>query len=190
MRKDAEEGDWLEGFPRVAAMRKLRAWYQRHQRDLPWRRTNDLYAIWISEIMLQQTQVATVIPYYERFLSQFPDVGSLAEAEQEQVLRAWEGLGYYRRARQLHAAAKEIVQRHDGQFPDDFEQVHDLPGIGRYTAGAILSFGTDRPYPIVEANTLRLYSRLLLLREDPRKAAGQRKLWKFAAAARPKSTRR
>lgn len=171
---------WLKSF-----RRKLNHWFKRQQRDLPWRRTKSLYAIWVSEIMLQQTQVATVVPYYERFLERFPTAGDLASASESEVLRLWEGLGYYRRARQLHAAAKQIQREHGGQFPQEFESVLALPGVGRYTAGAILSMGLDQRQPIVEANTVRLYSRLLMLRTDPAKSPGQRALWSFAERLLP-----
>jgi A/G-specific adenine glycosylase len=170
---------------RRALQRKLLAWFRRAARDLPWRRTRDLYAIWISEIMLQQTQVATVIPYWQRFLACFPDARSLAAADEQEVLRLWEGLGYYRRARQLHAAARHVVARHDGQFPTDLESVLALPGIGRYTAGAILSIGLDQRLPILEANTIRVLSRLIAFEEDPASAAGQRALWSSAEAILP-----
>jgi A/G-specific adenine glycosylase len=130
--------------------------------------------------MLQQTQVTTVIPFYERFLQSFPTLAQLAASDEQHVLRHWEGLGYYRRARQLHRAARMVVEQHAGQFPQKFEQVLDLPGIGRYTAGAILSFAFDQRLPILEANTLRLYSRLSAFRGDPRSTAGQRWLWKCA----------
>ena len=129
--------------------------------------------------MLQQTTVVAVKPYYERFLEPFPDVAALAEANEEEVLRLWEGLGYYSRARNLHRAARAIVER-GGVFPETVEELQLLPGIGRYTAGAIVSFAFDRPAPIVEANTLRLYSRLLGYRDDPRSTIGQRWLWSFA----------
>ena len=145
--------------PTASLHQPLLRWFDRSARDLPWRRTSDLYAIWISEIMLQQTQVATVIPYYERFLARFPDVSTLAAADEQEVLRHWEGLGYYRRARQLHAAAHQIVATHSGKFPDTFAAVRELKGIGRYTAGAILSIGLDRRLPILEANTIRLFAR-------------------------------
>jgi len=130
--------------------------------------------------MLQQTQVATVIPYYHRFLAAFPDISSLAAAHEDRVLRLWEGLGYYRRARQLHRAAQQIVEAHGGQFPTDFETVRGLPGIGRYTAGAVLSFAFDQRWPILEANTIRVYARLLAERGDPRTSAGQKRLWQAA----------
>ncbi len=166
----------------VRVRRNLRRWYPRHARDLPWRRTRDPYAIWISEIMLQQTTVAAVIPYYERFLRQFPTIESLAKAPEAQVLRLWEGLGYYSRARNIHRMARQLVDEYDGEFPREVDALMRLPGIGRYTAGAIVSFAFDRPAPIVEANTLRLYSRLMGFAGDPRSTTGQRALWSFAEA--------
>ena len=169
------DSKWRQKF-----RRRLLSWYEANGRDLPWRRTHLPYRVWVSEIMLQQTQVETVKPYYARFLRQFPTVRKLAQAEEQEVLRAWEGLGYYRRARQLHAAAQVIVRDHQGRFPTTFDEVFALPGVGRYTAGAILSFSKNLPLPIVEANTIRLYSRLLGYDEDPTKAAGQKLLWAFA----------
>lgn len=164
----------------------LLKWFDRHQRDLPWRREKTPYRVWVSEIMLQQTQVATVIDYFNRFVRRFPDVQSLAAAEIEEVLRYWEGLGYYRRARQMHAAAQQIVQHHEGRFPQQFSEVLQLPGIGRYTAGAILSIACDQRLPILEGNTVRLYSRLVGLTTDPRLPSNQRQLWEFAEAILPK----
>ncbi|MEM9657392.1 MAG: A/G-specific adenine glycosylase [Planctomycetota bacterium] len=160
--------------------RRLLAWYDRHARDLPWRRSHDPYRVWVSEIMLQQTQVETVRPYFERFTAALPDVERLAAAHEQEVLRLWEGLGYYRRARGLHAAAKRIVTDHRGQLPRDVPTLMKLPGIGRYTAGAIASIAYDVRAPILEANTYRLLSRLIGYRGDPAKAAGQRLLWKTA----------
>ena len=177
---------WPSGAWKSAFRRRLLAWFGKHGRALPWRSTADPYAIWVSEIMLQQTQVATVIPYYGRFLSRFPNVAALAAADERQVMRWWEGLGYYRRARQLHAAAKRIAADYGGQFPRDAEVVRRLPGIGRYTAGAVLSFAFDAREPILEANTLRLFARLLALREDPLSGAGQKILWSAATAILPK----
>jgi A/G-specific adenine glycosylase len=165
--------------------RSLLTWFGAKARDLPWRRTRDLYSIWISEIMLQQTQVATVIDYYERFLAAFPSILALARAEETKVLRLWEGLGYYRRARQLHAAAKQIVAEHGGEFPRSYEAVRALPGIGRYTAGAILSIGLDQRLPILEANTIRVLSRLIALRDDPRTTQSQARLWQTAEEILP-----
>lgn len=161
------------------------AWFSRHQRDLPWRGSRDPYGVWISEIMLQQTQVVTVIPYYERFLAAFPDVRSLAAAPEHEVLRLWEGLGYYRRARQMHRAAQVLVAEHGGMFPRSAERIRELPGIGRYTAGAIASIAFDLPEAILEANTVRLLARLLAYRGDPASTAGQRLLWDAAAALVP-----
>jgi len=138
--------------------------------------------------MLQQTQVATVIPYFERFRERFPTPAALAAADEEEVLRMWEGLGYYRRARQLHAAAQQIVSAHQGAFPVDFDAVLALPGIGRYTAGAILSISQGQRQPIVEANTQRLYSRLLALRLPPAQKEANRLVWEFAAAILPRKS--
>ena len=162
--------------------RRLRAWYRSNARDLPWRKTRDPYAIWISEIMLQQTQVATVQRYFPRFLAEFPDALTLAAARESNVLRQWEGLGYYRRARQMHAAAKRIVSDHNGRFPCDFETLRQLPGIGRYTAGAILSIAFDAAQPILEANTIRLLSRLWAFRGNTHDRSGQTVLWNAAAS--------
>lgn len=171
---------------RAAFRRSLNAWYKKAARDLPWRRRSDPYAIWVSEIMLQQTVVATVESYFPRFLAQFPTIQALADSNEEDVLRAWEGLGYYRRARQLRKAAQVIVERHEGRFPRDIESVGNLPGIGRYTAGAVLSIAFDARTPILEANTIRLFSRLLSFDGDPRKAVGQRLLWEMAEAVLPR----
>jgi len=163
----------------------MRAWYRATARPLPWRKNPEPYRVWLSEIMLQQTTVTAVIPYYERFLQRFPTVADLAAAPEAEVLRLWEGLGYYSRARNLLRAARVVVDRQGGQFPATVEELQTLPGIGRYTAGAIVSFAFNRPAPIVEANTLRLYCRLMGLRVDPRSAAGQRLLWEFAAMLPP-----
>ena len=166
--------------------RKLKKWFADHGRDLPWRRTHDAYRIWISEVMLQQTQVATVIPYFKRFLDRFPAVTDLAAADEKEVLRLWEGLGYYRRARQLHKAAKQVADDHGGVFPSDLESVDALPGVGRYTRGAILSFAFDQRQPILEANTIRLNCRLLALEEVPTAKRAQTALWQFAEDILPR----
>lgn len=169
-----------------ARLRRLATkWYLENGRSLPWRDTSDPYATWVSEIMLQQTQVATVIPYYHRFLKSFPNVQSLAQASLDEVYHHWAGLGYYRRARQMHEAAKIILSDHQGLFPTEFENVRALPGVGRYTAGAILSFSLDQRHPIVEANTQRLYARLLHLRHETASKEGQSRLWAFAQSALP-----
>src|SRR5205814_7283273 len=137
--------------------------------------------VWIREIMLQQTQVATVADYFARFIRTFPNVHRLAAADEVDVLRIWEGLGYYRRARQLHLAAKQIVAQHGGELPADPTELQQLPGIGRYTAGAIASIAFGRRAAILEANTIRLVSRLIAYRGDPHSVTGQRPLWRAAA---------
>lgn len=146
--------------------RKLLRWYKKHRRDLPWRRTSDPYAIWISETMLQQTQVKTVLPYYERFLSAFPNVQALAHARLTRVLRLWSGLGYYRRAQNLSAAAREIIRRHSGEVPRDYSELRALAGIGDYTAGAILSIAFQQPYPAVDGNVRRVLGRLFEIHKE------------------------
>lgn len=163
----------------------LADWYDRGHRELPWRRDRDPYRILVSEAMLVQTTVAAVIPYFERFLARFPTVQSLAEADEADVLKAWEGLGYYRRARQLQAAARAIVHDHGGRMPEDLEAIRSLPGVGRYIAGAIASFAFDRPAPIVEANTQRVLARLLAWEEEISKSASQKRLWDAAGRLVP-----
>jgi A/G-specific adenine glycosylase len=143
---------------------ELLRWYARHRRDLPWRRTKDPYPIWISEIMLQQTTVNAVVPYYERWLMTFPDVRSLAKAPLQKVLKAWQGLGYYARARNLHAAAKIVVKEHGGHFPCDREVARRLPGFGPYTTAAVLSLAFGEPLPVIDANVRRVAMRLARIR--------------------------
>jgi len=155
-------------------------WFQDHKRDMPWRRTSDPYAIWLSEIMLQQTQVATVIPYYERFLKKFPRVNDLAAAPLDDVLKLWAGLGYYSRARNLHKGAQTIVERFDGKVPTTSELIREIPGIGAYTAGAILSIAYGLPEPLVDGNVARVFSRLFLLKGDWRKNPLKDELWDHA----------
>ena len=160
----------------VAALRTaLLQWYATQGRDLPWRNITDPYAIWISEIMLQQTQVKTVRPYYQRWLTQFPDVFTLASADLQTVLKAWEGLGYYARGRNLHRAARQIVDLYQGQIPQSLEQILALPGIGRTTAGGILSAAFNLPYPILDGNVKRVLARLVALETPPQKALNS--LW-------------
>lgn len=139
---------------------KLILWYSENKRDLPWRGTQDPYPIWLSEIILQQTQVKQGLPYFNRFLAAFPTVQALAEAQEETVLKHWQGLGYYSRARNLHKAAKQICERHGGQFPDTYETVRALPGVGDYTAAAILSFAFRQPFPVIDGNVFRVVSRI------------------------------
>jgi A/G-specific adenine glycosylase len=142
---------------------RLLKWYDQVKRDLPWRENKDPYRIWLSEIMLQQTQVVTVIDYFKRFLSVFPDVYALADADEEQVFKCWEGLGYYSRARNLHLCAKKVVEEHGGAFPSCYEALLKLPGIGPYTAGAIASIAFDKKVPAVDGNVLRVISRLFCI---------------------------
>ena len=175
------DAPWLRAF-----RRKLLGWYARNARDLPWRRAADPYTIWLSEIMLQQTQVETVRPYFDRFVAALPTLDSLAGAQEQEVMRLWAGLGYYRRARQLHQAAQVIVGQYGGRFPRDPEAVRRLPGIGRYTAGAILSIAFDQRLPILEANTVRLLSRLLAYPGDGASSQGQQLLWAAAETVLPR----
>ncbi len=140
--------------------KKLLRWFNLHKRDLPWRRNPTPYRVWISEVMLQQTQAQTVIPYYRRFLKRFPDIKSLARTSEDEILALWAGLGYYRRARNLHRAARQIVDYHAAMFPTEFEEILMLPGVGRYTAGAISSIAFNRPQPVVDGNIRRVISRL------------------------------
>jgi A/G-specific adenine glycosylase len=165
---------------RGALRRKLLAWYRAHRRDLPWRRTRDPYAIWISEAMLQQTRALTVIPYWERFLARFPDVETLATADADDVIALWAGLGYYSRARNLHRAAQVMMERHAGQLPDDVGLLRELPGVGRYTAGAVASIAFDKPAPIVDGNVARVLARLLGIATDVRSRDVQERLWSEA----------
>ena len=143
----------------------LEKWYRQNKRDLPWRRTNDPYRIWVSEIILQQTRIEQGWDYYLRFLEKFPDLYSLAEAKEEEVLKLWQGLGYYSRARNMHAAAKEIMNLHKGIFPKTYEKIRKLKGIGDYTAAAISSIAFGIPSPVVDGNVLRLFSRFFGIRE-------------------------
>jgi A/G-specific adenine glycosylase len=166
----------------AATRRRLLDWYRANRRDLPWRRLRDPYAIWISEAMLQQTRVETVIPYWERFLARFPDVAALAAAEPDDVLGHWAGLGYYSRARNLHQAAKLVAARHSGRLPDTAEGLRGLPGVGRYTAGAVASIAFDRPEPVVDGNVARVLVRLHGIHEDPKRPAVAERLWRHAAA--------
>jgi A/G-specific adenine glycosylase len=164
---------------------RLLAWYDRHRRDLPWRRDRDPYRIWVSEVMLQQTQVATVVGYFERFLARFPTLTDLAAADEQEVLRLWEGLGYYRRARDLLQAARLLAAR-GGVFPADPAALTGLPGLGDYTRNAVLSEAFDLRLPILEANSQRVLSRLFGREDDPRQGAARRWLWQAAEAILPR----
>lgn len=156
----------LESIDKDGFSHDLINWFQKEQRDLPWRKDKDPYKIWVSEIMLQQTKVDTVIPYFHRFIDQFPTIEALAGAEEERVLKAWEGLGYYSRARNLHAAVKEVQEAYNGQVPSNPKEISSLKGVGPYTAGAILSIAYGIPEPAVDGNVMRVFSRILLIQED------------------------
>ncbi len=158
----------------------LLAWYDAHAAPLPWRASRDPYRIWLSEIMLQQTQVETVIPYFLRFLAAYPTVEALAAAPLDDVLKRWEGLGYYSRARNLHRAAQTVVAEFGGHFPDTVEGLQTLPGIGRYTAGAIASIAFGRRAPLLDGNVIRVFARLIDLDEDVTRTATLARLWSLA----------
>jgi A/G-specific adenine glycosylase len=169
----------------VVMRQALLVWYEKACRDLPWRRTNDPYAIWVSEVMLQQTQVATVIPFYHAFMTRFPKVDDLANASLDEVLALWQGLGYYQRARNLHRAAGIISRRCDGQLPRDGDALLGLPGIGEYTAGAILSIAYGKRVPALDANAVRVLARVLDLDEPPSRAKARGELEALARALLP-----
>ncbi len=155
---------------------RLFNWYQANKRDLPFRHTDNPYHIWVSEVMLQQTQVDTMLPYYERFLKVYPTIQALADAEIEDVLKLVQGIGYYRRFRLLHKGAQYVIDHHDGQLPDDYFKVLKIPGIGAYTAGAIMSIAFHRPYPATDGNVIRVLSRVKMLADDFRLDKNKKKL--------------
>jgi A/G-specific adenine glycosylase len=184
-------------FPIVGACRRLRKpmsrdlktkklvpllldWFSKNARDLPWRCTRDPYAIWVSEIMLQQTQVKTVIPFWNRWLRELPTIKSAAKASSAKIHKLWEGLGYYTRVRNLQKAAQVIVEKHAGKFPEKFDEVLALPGIGRYTAGAICSIAFDQPKPLLDGNVIRVLTRIFGIEKNPREKETNRLLWKIA----------
>jgi len=167
--------------PHAAALvADLLGWFAGARRDLPWRRDRDAYRVWISESMLQQTRVEAAVPYFERFVARFPTVAVLAAAPVEAVLAAWSGLGYYRRARSLHAAARAVVERHGGEVPSEREALLALPGIGPYTAGAVASIAFDRPEPLVDGNVARVLSRLFALDAPSDSARFRAESWRLA----------
>lgn len=156
----------LRNYNKTAFSDNLMTWYEANKRNLPWRETKDPYSIWVSEIMLQQTKVDTVIDYYTKFMEKYPTVVHLAKAEEQEVLKMWEGLGYYSRARNLHAAAKEVVEKYGGVVPDDPDKLGELKGIGPYTRGAVSSIAFNLPEPAVDGNVMRVLSRTLLLQDN------------------------
>src|SRR5688572_4740868 len=176
----------IEATLRLAVTRALLDWYAERRRPLPWRSTRDPYCIWVSEVMLQQTQVATVVGFYERWLRRFPDVAALAAADTEDVLRAWEGLGYYSRARNLQRAAQHVVSRHGGKLPASVAELLELPGIGRYSAGAIASIAFAADEPAIDGNIVRVLTRLFGLRGDPKRAPLAGRLWQLARELLPR----
>jgi len=165
---------------------KLLQWFKKNKRDLPWRKTRDPYAIWVSEIMLQQTQVATVIPYYKKFLKSFPTLHHLAKANLSKVLKVWEGLGYYSRARNLHRSSQIVLNRFHGRVPDTLKDLLSLPGIGRSTAGAILSFAFHKEAPILDGNAKRVLSRLFAVSGSPGERKTEGLLWEISESLIPK----
>lgn len=164
---------------------KLLDWFASHQRPLPWREGYDPYAVWISEMMLQQTQMDRVVDYFERWMARFPDVASVAAAAEDDILKAWEGLGYYRRARAIHQAAKTMVAEHGGTVPDDDAAVRALPGVGPYTAGAIVSIAFNRPAPLVDANVERVFARIFDLDAPVKEPETRRFIWDTAETLIP-----
>ncbi len=163
----------------------LLRWYSSAKRDLPWRKNTDPYRVWVSEIMLQQTTVAAVTPKYEAFLKRFPSLAALASSHEDAVLAQWAGLGYYSRARNLRRAALSVMADHGGEFPSSFEAVLELPGIGRYTAGAILSIAFSKPFPLVDGNVIRVFSRLFGMKGRAKDPAFIKKMWPLAERLMP-----
>ena len=185
MRQYGRMKSHLDGRARKNFQRRLLAWFRAHGRDLPWRASRDPYRIWIAEIMLQQTRIAAVLPYYDRFLEAFPDIASLARAQQEKVLQIWSGLGYYSRARNLHRAAKELVAHHHGNFPRTLDEALALPGIGSYTAAAVLSIAFDQPFAVLDGNVARVLARLGAIRGDLRAPGRWRAITALAQSLLP-----
>jgi A/G-specific adenine glycosylase len=169
----------------AAIQRNLLDWFAVHQRDLPWRRSYLPYEIWISEIMLQQTQVKTVLPYYQRWIERFPDIVAVAEASEEELLKYWEGMGYYSRVRNIHKAARLLVKENGGAFPSEHATVLKLPGIGRYTAGAVMSVAFNQDFPVVDGNVERVFARLFDMDSPVKEKESQKRIWETARALIP-----
>jgi len=178
----ADEKALLRKLPR-----RLLVWYGKAKRDLPWRQTRDPYRIWLAEVMLQQTRVETVVPYYRRFLKRFPTLAKLARAPLDEVLELWAGLGYYARARSFHAAARQVVHKHKGNVPRRLDDMLALPGVGRYTAGAVLSIAYNEPTPILDGNVQRVLCRLFGMVQNPKATPTRKRLWALAQALLPRS---
>lgn len=167
--------------------RRLHAWYRRHRRDLPWRETRDPYRVLVSELMLQQTQVSRVLDFYQRFLERFPDLDSLAAARPKRVMEAWAGLGYYARARNLHALARHVTSERDGVIPSEPASLRELPGIGAYTAGAVASFAYERRAALVDTNVARVLNRVFAPHVKPKTGPGGKVLWAIAERLLPRT---
>ena len=176
--------DYLLG-KQEAFIKQLQNWWVNDYIDLPWRRNKDPYGIWVAEVMLQQTQIATVIPYYEKWMSRFPTVADLAQASLDEVLKMWQGLGYYSRARNLHTAGNIILNQYAGKLPEEVSELMKLPGIGRYTAGAIASIAFGRPEPVLDGNVIRVISRLIDLHQDVTHNSTRNELWRLASILVP-----
>lgn len=167
----------------------LRKWFKKHGRDLPWRKTRDPYRVLVSELMLQQTQVSRVVDYYDHFLAKFPTLGALAAARPAAVRKAWEGLGYYARARNLHSLSRWVTRDGDGELPSDPQALQELPGVGRYTAGAVASFAFERPATLVDTNVARVVARLLAPRLSPKRGSDLKRIWELAEDLLPPNGR-
>jgi len=174
----------------LAFQKQLLQWFSEYQRPLPWRETYLPYPVWVSEIMLQQTQVITVLPYFKRWMNALPDIKAVAEASEETILKLWEGLGYYSRARNIQKTATLVCEKHEGKFPSDFEKILALPGIGRYTAGAITRIAFNQNKPIVDGNVVRVICRLMGFRENPKSTIMVQTLWRLAEEWIPKGKAR
>lgn len=165
---------------RINIQKNLLTWFKKEQRDLPWRKNYEPYQVWISEIMLQQTQVKTVLPYFDRWMKTLPTIQSVAEAKEDQILKLWEGLGYYSRARNLQKAAKQIMEKHGGKFPKNYDDILALPGVGRYTAGAISSIAFNQNDTLVDGNVIRVFSRLFDYSKNTRLPESEKWTWNTA----------
>lgn len=174
---------------KIAIQKNLINWFQKNQRDLPWRKNYEPYQVWISEIMLQQTQVKTVLPYFERWMKTLPTIKSVANAKEDKILKLWEGLGYYSRARNIQKASKIIVETHNGIFPFKFKDILELPGIGKYTAGAISSIAFNKKEPIVDGNIIRVLARLKNFPKNTRLPENIQKIWNWSEDLVPKNSR-